>query len=165
MLKTKIELLEKSLSQIVQDFEKEKELQKFQNEQIIKEQTEEIRTLRESIRLKTKEVKNLKALCQMILDQRSDIEQFFLESLEQVKEEKRRKIESEEGYKQPEFLPLVDGTNSRLKGSSLEKEQVSSQLNEKKQVELNDLDWEDRERVLRLLFSKMNTGQAASHWR
>lgn len=29
MLKTKIELLEKSLSQIVQDFEKEKELLKF----------------------------------------------------------------------------------------------------------------------------------------
>lgn len=29
----------------------------------------------------------------MILDQRSDIEQFFLESLEQVKEEKRRKLE------------------------------------------------------------------------
>ena len=31
----------------------------------------------------------------MILDQRSDIEQFFLESLEQVKEEKRRKMEQE----------------------------------------------------------------------
>jgi hypothetical protein len=31
----------------------------------------------------------------MILDQRSDIEQFFLESLEQVKEERKRKIEAE----------------------------------------------------------------------
>jgi hypothetical protein len=29
----------------------------------------------------------------MILDQRSDIEQFFLEAMEQVKEEKRRKLE------------------------------------------------------------------------
>ena len=27
-------------------------------------------------------------------------------------------------------------------------------------VDLNDLDWEDRERVLRLLFSKMNAGVA-----
>lgn len=42
--------------------------------------------------MKTRELKNLKALCQMILDQRSDIEQFFLEALEQVKEEKRRKV-------------------------------------------------------------------------
>lgn len=32
-------------------------------------------------------------------------------------------------------------------------------------VELNDLDWEDRETVLRLLFSKMNTGEQASCWR
>jgi len=32
-------------------------------------------------------------------------------------------------------------------------------------VELNDLDWEDRETVLRLLFSKMNTGEPASNWR
>ena len=38
---------------------------------------------------------NLKAVTQMILDQRSDIEQFFLESMEQVKEEKRRKLEEE----------------------------------------------------------------------
>lgn len=68
MLKSKIELLEKRLSDIVQNFEKEKELLKFQNEQIIKEQSEEIRGLRENIRLKSKEVKNLKALCQMILD-------------------------------------------------------------------------------------------------
>jgi hypothetical protein len=30
---------------------------------------------------------------------------------------------------------------------------------------LIDLDWEDRERVLRLLFSKMNSGQATLSWR
>jgi len=95
MLKTKIDLLESSLSQIVQDFEKERELIEFQNEQIIKEQNEELKSLTESSRLKMKESINLKALAQMILDQRSDIEQFFLEALEQVKEEKRRKLESE----------------------------------------------------------------------
>ena len=32
-------------------------------------------------------------------------------------------------------------------------------------MELNDLDWADRETVLRLLFSKMNTGEAAGSWR
>jgi len=38
-------------------------------------------------------------------------------------------------------------------------------MQEKKEVQLADLDWEDRERVLRLLFAKMNTGQPASNWR
>lgn len=37
LLKTKIDLLEKSLGQIVADFEKERELLKFQNEQIMRE--------------------------------------------------------------------------------------------------------------------------------
>lgn len=33
-------------------------------------------------------------------------------------------------------------------------------------VDLNDLDWEDRERVLRLLFSKINTGvKPAQNWK
>ena len=40
-----------------------------------------------------------------------------------------------------------------------------SQSQQKITVELSDLDWEDRERILRLLFSKMNTGQSASDWR
>ena len=98
LLQKKIDLMEESISKITADFDKEKELMKFQNEQLIKEQSEEIRNLNESIALKSHECKNLKAFCQMVLDQRSDIEQFFLESLEQVKEEKRRKIEAEGGF-------------------------------------------------------------------
>jgi DNA-binding ferritin-like protein len=62
-LNTKINLLEQSLSQIVQDFEKERELIKFQNEQIIKEQNEDLKSLTESNKLKIKETSNLKAIC------------------------------------------------------------------------------------------------------
>ena len=104
----------------------------------------------------------------MILDQRSDIEQFFLEALEQVKEEKRRKIESQANaggaFKQPEFLPLID-PNGKFGKSNFDRDNSQNVPNEKRQIELVDLDWEDRERVLRLMFSKMNTGQPASNWR
>jgi len=95
LLKTKIDLLEKSLGQIVSDFEKERELLKFQNEQIIRDQGEELRNLAETTRSKNTELRNLRAICQMVLDQRSDIEQFFLEAMEQVKEEKRQKLEAQ----------------------------------------------------------------------
>jgi hypothetical protein len=37
-------------------------------------------------------------------------------------------------------------------------QEAQSQQQQKITVELSDLDWEDRERILRLLFSKMNTG-------
>lgn len=103
----------------------------------------------------------------MILDQRSDIEQFFLESMEQVKEEKRRKLEAElaqtQSHQAPEFLPLIE-PGSKFSKKNYES-QVTSAQQQKVTVELNDLDWADRETVLRLLFSKMNTGDPATNWR
>ena len=48
--------------------------------------------LREVMRSKNTEARKVKALSQVILDQRSDVEQFFLEALEQIKEEIRKKI-------------------------------------------------------------------------
>ena len=118
--------------------------------------------------MKSTECANLKAVSQMILDQRSDIEQFFLESMEQVKEEKRRKLEAEQAKKQPqqqpEFLPLIE-PGSKFSKKNYESQQTSSQSMQKITVELNQLDWADRETVLRLLFSKMNTGEAATNWR
>ena len=46
----------------------------------------------------------------------------------------------------------VGAENSKIGGGS------NSQKPYSEKVDLNDLDWEDRERVLRLLFSKMNAG-------
>ena len=72
--KKKIQILEKSLSQIVTDFEKEKELVRYQHESIIKEQREEIINARENLRVKNKDLRNVRALAQVVLDQRSEVE-------------------------------------------------------------------------------------------
>jgi len=74
------------------------------------------------------------------------------------------------GPKAPEFLPLINPNSKYSKKASFEKsqqQQSATMLNSNKRitVELSDLDWEDRETVLRLLFSKMNTGERASCWR
>jgi len=42
--------------------------------------------------------------------------------------------------------------------SQAQNDAMSGIAQQKITVELTDLDWEDRERILRLLFSKMNTG-------
>lgn len=154
-LKGKISMLDKSLAQIVQDFEKEKELLKYQNEQIEKEQDEDISNYKEQIKLKEREIKNIKALCQMILDQRSDVEQFFLEALEQVKEEVRKRKE----LNKESSLPDINKSQSRQSFSKSNSYLFAGSSIEKNiKIRLKDLDWEDRERVLRLLFSKMNSG-------
>ena len=74
ILKDKIKVLETSLQQIVYDFEKEKELLKFQHESIITEQREDIAKIRDSIKNKNRELKNVRALAQVMLNQRSEIE-------------------------------------------------------------------------------------------
>lgn len=161
VLKSKIQILEKSLGQIVEDFEKEKELVRFQHEQIIKEQKEEIVNLREMMRSRNIEAKHVKALSQVILDQRSDVEQFFLEALEQIKEEIRKKIAVER--KQRKLGTM--GIQNALQATHSQIDPEGSQTQNKSyadKVDLNDLDWEDRERVLRLLFSKMNAGVPAN---
>ena len=66
--KNKIQVLEKSLAQIVADFEKEKELIRYQHESIIKQQREDILNSRENLRMKNKELRNVRALSQVILD-------------------------------------------------------------------------------------------------
>ena len=156
MLSGRIELLEKSLAQIVKDFEKEKELIKFKHEQALTQQAARLKSLQRTLALKASSLRSLRALAQLILDQRSDVEQFFLEALEQIKEEVRRKLVQEK--KQRARLPPLPGAPPGPAGEAGPKPYSDK-------VDLNDRDWEDRERVLRLLFSKMNAGVPASHWR
>ena len=167
--KNKIQILEKSLAQIVADFEKEKEMVRYQHESIIKEQREEIINARENLRVKNKELRNVRALSQVVLDQRSEVEQFFLEALEQIKEEIRKKNALEKRQKRQVTPPGMSqmggaqGVSHRSAdgglaggGSSTQSQDPTKAFSDK--VDLNDLEWEDRERVLRLLFSKMNAG-------
>jgi hypothetical protein len=151
MLKEKIKILEATLTQVASDHAREKEMLVFELTQRLKDKEEECESKKYAdyaaqIKHRTKELKHIRALSQMILDQRSDVEQFFLEALEQIREEVRKRM-AQEG--KPKKLPSL---NSK-----------KPSLNDK--VELNDLDWEDRERVLRLLFSKMNMGIAPANWR
>lgn len=162
--KAKIQVLEKSLQQIVGEFEREKELLRYQHEAIIKEQKEEVLNFRENLRFKNKELQNVRALSQVILDQRSEMEQFFLEALEQIKEEIRKKVAFERKQKRANNIPTNPGGISQIGESQQKTELPGSDPNKPygEKVDLNDLEWEDRERVLRLLFSKMNAGVPVS---
>ena len=64
---------------------------RYQHEAIIKQQKQEIINSRENLKVRNGELKQVRALAQVILDQRSEVEQFFLEALEQIKEEIRKK--------------------------------------------------------------------------
>ena len=96
------------------------------------------------------ELRKVRGISREIVQQRAEVEQFFLEALEQIKEEIRKKMQEERRLNR--YNPHAAAAG----------EQRSAIQNDSKsyadKVDLNDLDWEDRERVLRLLFSKINAG-------
>ena len=86
-LQDKVRTLEKSLSHVVREFETERELI-TNNARIESEAARvELAKLQRVIEMKTKEMSKVKRLAKNILDQRTELERFFLESLEQVKME------------------------------------------------------------------------------
>ena len=82
-----METLETSLSHIVREFETERRAL-VTKAQIENEASKvEIAKLQRTVDLKTREMNKVKKLAKNILDQRTEMERFFLEALEQVKSE------------------------------------------------------------------------------
>mmetsp|Transcript_11719 Transcript_11719/g.28884 ORF Transcript_11719/g.28884 Transcript_11719/m.28884 type:complete len:502 (+) Transcript_11719:281-1786(+) len=119
---------------------------------------DQIESLKHHLTLRTNEVHRIKKLAKKILDQRGDVERFFLTSLEQVKHEIRQKKERESKQQKKEYtrqlLSLTKGGKTApLRGKKNQKGAPAPV----RRVDLADLTPEDKERVLRLLFSKINT--------
>ncbi|RLN46914.1 hypothetical protein BBJ28_00003070 [Nothophytophthora sp. Chile5] len=139
----------------------------------------EVDGLRKLLCLKNRELRNLRRLAQTVLDQRTDVEQFFLDALEHVKREieRERKAQREQeferyhrevnrsqGLKPSLRFPKLQSPNNHnhtaTAGARQAPESPSSQQHFSEKVDLRQLSWEDRERVLRLVFAKINGSQS-----
>ncbi|GMF26460.1 unnamed protein product [Phytophthora fragariaefolia] len=129
--------------------------------------------LRKLLRLKNRELRNLRRLAQTILNQRTDVEQFFLDSLEHVKREiererkekhdrdvehYHREVNCAHGIKPSLRFPKLTSPNSPVPRQSPVPPGPPQHFTEK--VDLRQLSWDDRERVLRLVFAKINRSQS-----
>ena len=171
-LQEKVETLEKSLSHVIREFEIERMAIVKKCDKENKHAVSEIARLTKVVELKTKEMNRVKRLAKNILDQRSEIEHFFLDSLEYVKNEiaKNRsqyRRDAQAAY-QERMLAAHSGrgdypkirtfnqwnTSTNSVFNDLKEAETWTGLEEK--VDISDLTWEQRERVLRLLFAKLN---------
>nr|XP_022332139.1 basal body-orientation factor 1-like isoform X3 [Crassostrea virginica] len=122
-LTEKIQTLEKSLSHMSREFNTEKKTIVMQARTENEAAKIELAKLQRVIDLKTREMNKVKRLAKNILDQRTELERFFLESLEQVRNE-------------------INANQYDISGK----------------VDISDLTWEQKERVIRYLFARMNGG-------
>jgi len=146
-LSAKVKGLERSLSQSVHQFEKEKDSLVQTDQRKIAEAQLDSQGLRQLVRLKSKELSHMKRLAAVILQKRNEVETFLLDSIETVKGEiTRRRAEEERA------MPRSRGRLPAL-GSSKPSNLPASP---DEHIDIRDLTWDDRERVLRLLFAKIN---------
>ena len=122
--------------------------------------------------MKEQELKHIKRLGKRVLDQRTETEQFFLSALTQVKEEIQanraqyrrdaeaayhsRMLQAQQGKapfpKTRTFRRLPHSTNSVY--SDLEEAERFENVDGS--MDISDLTWEQKEKVLRILFAEMN---------
>lgn len=144
-LKKEIAYLKGKLSDEVAKYVKEIEFLKFDNQAKLAELEYSTNTYQEQLKVENKELKNIRALVQIILDQRSDIEHYFLDCLDLVKEgvrEKRR----------------LDDLGGEMKGDT-------SSYGKGEEVNVSEMEWAEKELLLRMLFGKINSGIPANFWR
>ncbi|NXQ89518.1 BBOF1 factor, partial [Nyctibius grandis] len=166
-LQRKVEKLETALCHI----------QKTRHQVLIENQASmvEIKKLQQLVEMKDQEMNRVKKLARNILNERTEVERFFLDALEHVKQEiiSRRKhykkkaqtayyrkmmeacAGKEEFPRIKTFKSNVNSTNSVYRDLE-EAEKCYWEKIRFEKVDISELTWEQKERVLRLLFAKMN---------
>ena len=184
-LRERVEQLEKSQAVNIERFKHKTKEMKATVHRELEEATLDAAGLRRLLKIKNKELQRMKTLAATILSQRTETEQFFLESLHEVKDlikkERRRtnvdtkivlnKLRSGSGTHgvgkgkkggsgATNFPPL------NIKGGNLHHLDARATsdipLGSGENVNLKDMGWEDKELVLRVLFAKMNGVQAGA---
>ena len=165
----KVRLLERSLGQLTRDFARERsslaEASKVEaaNTQV------ELNGLRRLVALKTRELKNIRRLASEVVRQRSDVERFLVDSLDVV----RREIGAQRAVAHvvapggmKASLPSIGKRHPPSRGGASPKPASAGVASAAggARVDIAELSWEDREKVLRLLFSKVNNASADNYF-
>lgn len=86
-LRAKVASLEQALEQKAGEFERDKEKEKEKTMVSIQASQVELVKLQKVLAMREKELENIKQLASTIVEQRTEVEQFFHEALAQVKQE------------------------------------------------------------------------------
>lgn len=136
------------------------------------------------INLKTNEVNNLRYLARCILSQKGELDKFFLETIEQLKEG----LQKDTGFgsntslkriglsgKKSEYPKMRNnqiswGSDSKtlppiFPKSPANLNQASDSLEANTKVDLADLTNSEKQKIIRILYTKINRGVTPSYWK
>ncbi len=154
----KIRALENTLTQIIDSHETEVRGLKEMYMAEVKNREDIQQDLETKIQHRTRELVSLKNICKRILNQRTELEKFFMEALSHVKNEKMKFITAATYGNSPilnatreQYLPPIRPVASAYAYESIK----DGEGGEVQESEFDRLSWEEKEKVIKLLFSKM----------
>ena len=146
-LENRLNSLSLELSSSERAREQERRLAQQAREEARKGDCLQLEMLEKSLKLKSKELSQVKQAARHVLSQRSDIETFFLDALSFV----RRRAGSEKSRRvAADRFPPIAASNTSLVESPWPGE------GQREVADVSELSWEQKEQVLRMLFAQMN---------
>lgn len=139
----------------------------------LQEQTMDAKGLRELLKLKNRELQHIRTHARTILEQRTEVESFFLEALDECKrrlaQERQHQYQQELAAYRADLKKASKRSHAqfpRIKSRSdmlfpAESQPTQLPVDPGTTVTLSELGWADRERVLRVLFAKINGVQGS----
>ncbi|MEQ2162623.1 hypothetical protein GOODEAATRI_021718 [Goodea atripinnis] len=163
---TEVKAKAASLERALKKMEEETREKEKRNQVTIQASEVELDKLQKIIAMREKEIHHIKQLARTIVEKRKDMEVFFHEALDHIRQEiaddrKRYKREAYQDYRQKfredtarrtRLPPIRTFHQSPNSTNSV----YSDMKAVDKEVYISDLTWEQKEKVLTLLFAKMN---------
>eukprot|EP00759_Apiculatamorpha_spiralis_P003987 PhF_6_TR12263/c0_g1_i1/m.19432 len=133
--------LEDTVRKVAENYEVEMQKLRTAHDTQVGALADTVQTLRNAVDTRTRELRKVRSLARTVVQQRSELESFFYEALDYVKDKRR------DGH-----LPALPSPTTA--------EQLPPAEADPNRVDISQLTWDDKERVLRILFAKINsTGQ------
>ena len=209
-LKTEVQYIKYKLSEELYKFASQLELLKKERSEMEKMYSNKIESLSEHIHLKTNEVNNLRFLSKAIIYQKTELDKFFLETLELIKREQNddtsavasraERASSSHGGSSKRLgsggAPMYGLSGSKLPYAKygklywgdknymlnskkykfkdfeptpgkLESQAAESQITKlgENKVDFADLEWQEKEKIVRILYTKINVGVTPNYWK
>uniref|UniRef100_A0A8C2KBP4 Basal body-orientation factor 1 n=1 Tax=Cyprinus carpio TaxID=7962 RepID=A0A8C2KBP4_CYPCA len=164
-LRAKVFMLEQALASRVAEFEWEKADIKERAAVRTQASGVELDKLQKLLSIRDRELSRVKRIARSIVEQRSDMEILFYEALNHVKQEMlmhRQEAEVNHSRRMDEFLSgrrenaHIHTISKTPHSTSIDMNKTEKGNLKKAKVNISEMTWEQRERVLRLLFAKMN---------
>ena len=156
-LTSELEEKEKLIEQIQMEYSKQFDELNNKYTSIVKDDADEIRVLKMELEAKNKALNEVKQISKEIINDRVDVETFFIDQLKEVKNEIKKKKKNEI-EKKKSYFPYI---NMSYNNQNNTPKDDSIYVTSIKRVDAKDMDPESKEKIIRSILNTINVNKNA----